>query len=164
MLEANLQASFRNLLNEIEPGTWIPLRVSVLREITVTDRKWFSIWFTASQNRLKSLLIHTKSKGREEETIGRVFKKLILVKLSLICNNKFEIIFLFCGSKFSCRQRRCRDLFTRKPWANHNIEYGDLCNASRGSEFLAINHLVTEEYFILSWFLLYFVKELLAIA
>ena len=142
MLEAIFQASFGNFLKEIEPGTWIPLGVFVLRDITVTDRKWFSIWFTATQNRLKSLLIHTKSKGRTEETIGRVFKQLILVKLSLTCNNKFEIIFMFCDSKFACRQRRWRDLFTRKPWANHNIECSDLCNASHGSEFLAMSFVM----------------------
>ena len=39
MLEAILQASFSEFLNEIKPGTWIPLGVSVLREISVTDRK-----------------------------------------------------------------------------------------------------------------------------
>ena len=39
MLEAILQASFSEFLNEIEPGTWIPLRVFVLRDISVTDRK-----------------------------------------------------------------------------------------------------------------------------
>ena len=45
---------------------------------------------------------------------------------------------MFCGSKFACRQRRWRDLFTIKPRAYHNIECSDLCNASHGSEFLAI--------------------------
>ena len=43
------------------------------------------------------------------------------------------------GSKFACRERRWRDLFTRKPWANHNIEYSELCNASHATEFLAMN-------------------------
>ena len=39
MLEAILQALFSEVLNEIEPGNWIPLGVSVLRDISVTDRK-----------------------------------------------------------------------------------------------------------------------------
>ena len=39
MLEAIFQASFSNFLEEIEPGTWNPLGVFVLRDITVTDRK-----------------------------------------------------------------------------------------------------------------------------
>ena len=39
MHEAIFQASFNNFLKEIEPGTWIHLRVFVLREITATDRK-----------------------------------------------------------------------------------------------------------------------------
>ena len=39
MLEAILQASFSEFLNEIEPGTWIPLGIFVLRDISVTDRK-----------------------------------------------------------------------------------------------------------------------------
>ena len=39
MLEAILQATFSEVLNEIEPGTWIPLVVFVLRDISVTDRK-----------------------------------------------------------------------------------------------------------------------------
>ena len=33
MLEAILQASFSEVLTEIEPGNWIPLRVFVLRDI-----------------------------------------------------------------------------------------------------------------------------------
>ena len=37
----------------------------------------------------------TKSKGRKEESIGRVFKKLILVKSSYTWNNYFEITFMF---------------------------------------------------------------------
>ena len=39
MLQAILQASFSEFLNEIELGTWIPLGVFVLRDISVTDRK-----------------------------------------------------------------------------------------------------------------------------
>ena len=39
MLEAILQASFNEFLNEREPGTWIPLGIFVLRDISVTDRK-----------------------------------------------------------------------------------------------------------------------------
>ena len=134
MLEGIFQASFSSFLKEIQPGTWIPLRVFVQRDLTATDRKWFSIWFTATQNRLKRLLIHTKSKGRKEETIGRVFEKLILVKLSWkwIWNSLYLL-----GSKFARRQRRWRDLFARKPWANPNIECSYLWNASHGSEFLA---------------------------
>ena len=33
MLEAILQAPFSEVLTEIEPGNWIPLRVFVLRDI-----------------------------------------------------------------------------------------------------------------------------------
>ena len=61
--------------------------------------------------------------------------------LSLTCYNKFEMIFMFCDSKFAFRQRRWRDLFTRKPWANHNIECSDQCNVSHGSEFLAMENV-----------------------
>ena len=38
---------------------------------------------------------YTKWKGRKEESIGRVFKKLILVKSSWTGNNYFEITFMF---------------------------------------------------------------------
>ena len=37
----------------------------------------------------------SKSKGRKEESIGRVFKKLILVKSSYTRDNYFEITFMF---------------------------------------------------------------------
>ena len=77
MLEAILQASFSEFLNEIEPGTWIPLRVFVLRDISVTDRKWFSIWFTATQNRLKKLLITRNRKGEKKRVSVEFLKSLV---------------------------------------------------------------------------------------
>ena len=49
--------TFHLEIKELEPGTWIPLRVFVLRDISLTDRKRISIRFTAVQNRLKRLLI-----------------------------------------------------------------------------------------------------------
>ena len=76
MLEAILQASFSEFLNEIEPGTWIPLRVFVLRDISVTDRKWLSIWFTATQNRLKKLLIIRNRKGEKNRVSVEFLKSL----------------------------------------------------------------------------------------
>ena len=78
MLEPILQVPFSNFLNEIEPGTWI-----LLGDISVTDRKWFSIWFNYGYSKpLEKASYYTKSKGSKEESIGRVFKKLILEKLS----------------------------------------------------------------------------------
>ena len=94
MLEAIFQASFSNFLKGISLGLGFPWGFSYLGVF---------------------VLIPTKSKGRKEETIGRVFKKLILAKLPLTCSDKFGIIFMFCDSKFACRQRRWSDLFTRKP-------------------------------------------------
>ena len=44
---------------------------------------------------LEKASYYTKSKGRKEESIGRVFKKLILVKSSYTWNNYFEITFMF---------------------------------------------------------------------
>ena len=72
MLEVILQASFSEFLNEIEPGTWILLGVFVLYDIPVTDRK--SIWFTATQNRLKKLLIIRNRKG-EKKRVSVEFSK-----------------------------------------------------------------------------------------
>lgn len=76
MLEAILQASFSEFLNEIEPGTWIPLGVFVLRDISVTDRKWFSIWFTVTQNRLKKLPIMRNRKGENKRVSVEFLKSL----------------------------------------------------------------------------------------
>ena len=67
MLEVILQAPFNNFLNEIEPGTRIPLGVFVLRGISVTDRKWLSIWFTATQNRLKGFLVYEIEREKRGE-------------------------------------------------------------------------------------------------
>ena len=36
---AILKAPFSNFVKEVEPGTWIPLRVFILCNISVTDRK-----------------------------------------------------------------------------------------------------------------------------
>ena len=58
MLEAILQASFSEFLNEIEPGTW------------------FSIWFTATQNRLKKLLIIRNRKGEKKRVSVEFLKSL----------------------------------------------------------------------------------------
>ena len=44
---------------------------------------------------LEKASYHTKSKGRKEESIGRVSKKLILVESSYTRNNYFEITFMF---------------------------------------------------------------------
>lgn len=44
---------------------------------------------------LEKASYYSKSKGRKEESIGRVFKKLILVKSSYTRNNYFEITFMF---------------------------------------------------------------------
>ena len=44
---------------------------------------------------LEKASYYTKSKGRKEKSIGRVFKKLILVKSSYTWNNYFEITFMF---------------------------------------------------------------------
>ena len=79
MLEAILQASFSEFLNEIEPGTWIPLGVFVLRDISVTieNDSWSDLRLLKTAWKA---FYYTKSKGRKEESIGRVFKKLILVK------------------------------------------------------------------------------------
>ena len=44
---------------------------------------------------LEKAFYYSKSKGRKEESIGRVFKKLILVKSSYTRNNYFEITFMF---------------------------------------------------------------------
>ena len=44
---------------------------------------------------LEKASYYTKSKGRKEESIGGVFKKLILVKSSYTWNNYFEITFMF---------------------------------------------------------------------
>ena len=38
----------------------------VLRDISVTDRKWFSIWFTATQNHLEKLPIIRNRKGENK--------------------------------------------------------------------------------------------------
>ena len=41
-------------------------------------------------------------------------------------------------------------MFTRKPLANHNIECSDLCNAARGSEFLATLTQTITQYELIS--------------
>ena len=82
MLQAILQASFSEFLNEIKPGTWIPLGVFVLRDISVTDRKMILDLIYGYSKPLEKASYYTKSKGRKQESIGRVFKKLLLVKSS----------------------------------------------------------------------------------
>ena len=82
MLQAILQASFSEFLNEIKPGTWIPLGVFVLRDISVTDRKMILDLIYGYSKPLEKTSYYAKSKGRKQESIGRVFKKLILVKSS----------------------------------------------------------------------------------
>ena len=81
MLEAILQASFSEFLNEIEPGTWIPLGfsycVTCQSSIENDSRSDLQLLETAWK-----ASYYTKSKGRKEESIGRVFKKLILEKSS----------------------------------------------------------------------------------
>ena len=81
MLQAILQASFSEFFNEIELGTWIPLGVFVLRDISVTIEMILDLICGYSKP-LEKASYYTKSKGRKEESIGRVFKKLILVKSS----------------------------------------------------------------------------------
>ena len=81
MLGAILQASFSEFLNEIEPGTWIPLGVFVLG-VTYQSPIENDSRFTATQNRFLRTQQCTKSKGRKQESIGRVLKKLILVNSS----------------------------------------------------------------------------------
>ena len=76
MLKAILQASLSEFLNEIEPGTWIPSGVFVLCDISVTHRKWFSIWFAATQNRLKKLLIIRNRKGEKKRVWVEFLKSL----------------------------------------------------------------------------------------
>ena len=44
---------------------------------------------------LEKASYYSKSKGRKEESIRRVFKKLILVKSSYTRNNYFQITFMF---------------------------------------------------------------------
>ena len=79
MLEAIL-LSFSEVLNEIEPGTWIPLGDSYC--VTYQSPIENDSRFTATQNRFLRTQQCTKSKGRKQESIGRVFKKLLLVKSS----------------------------------------------------------------------------------
>ena len=74
MLQAILQASFGEFLNEIELGTWIPFGVFVLRDISDTDQKRFSIWFTVSQNRWKKLLI-IRNRKEEMKRVSVEFSK-----------------------------------------------------------------------------------------
>ena len=75
-----LQACFSEFLNEIELGTWIPLGVFVLRD---SHRSKMSLDLIYGYSKpLEKASYYTKSKGRKEESIGRVFKKLILVKSS----------------------------------------------------------------------------------
>ena len=75
---------------------------------------------------LEKASYYTKSKGRNEESIGRVFKKLILVKSSYTWNNYFEITFMFSvqsllvgnGTSVTCL-RKSREPITALNVATH---------------------------------------------
>ena len=77
MLEATLQAFFSEVLNEIEPGNWIPLGVFVLRDMISHRSKMILDLIYGYSKPLEKASYYTKSKGRKEESIGRVFKELI---------------------------------------------------------------------------------------
>ena len=72
MLEAILQAPFSNFLNEMEPGTWIPLGVFVLHDTNHRSKMILDLIYGYSKP-LEKASSYTKSKWRKEENIGRFF-------------------------------------------------------------------------------------------
>ena len=74
---------------------WILLEVFILRDISGHRSKMILDLIYGYSKPLEKASYYSKSKGRKEESIGRVFKKLILAKSSYTRNNYFEITFMF---------------------------------------------------------------------
>ena len=97
--------------------------IFIQRDISVTDRKMIRDLIYGYSKPLEKASYYTKSKGRKEESIGRVFKKLILVKLSYTWNNYFEITLMFSvqsllvgnGTSVTCLRK------TREPITALNV-------------------------------------------
>ena len=119
--------------------------------VTYRSWKWFPIWFTATQNRLKKLLIVRNRTGEIEAYQYRVSTEFVFRKLSLTWKSIYRIIFLFGAESLLDNDASRHDLFKRKPLANKDIEQKDLCHASYGSEFLAIITKLQYVICILCW-------------
>ena len=71
MIEAILKAPLSVFLDEIEPGTWIPLGIFILHDISLQSKMILDLIYGYSKPLGRA---YTKSKGRKEEIIGRIFK------------------------------------------------------------------------------------------
>ena len=77
--------------------------VFVLRDISHRSKMILGLIYGYSKP-FKKASYYTKSKGRKEESIGRVFKKAYIGEIILDMNNNFQIIFYVLGSN-------CESLF-----------------------------------------------------
>ena len=121
---------------------------------------------------LEKASYYSKSKGRKEESIGRVFKKLILVKSSYTRNNYFEITFMFSaqsllvgnGTSVTCL-RKSREAITALNVATYvtllMVRNFWLCDSHAryvlymAEPILRVHVFFLKHYHLIAWYAIY---------